>query len=310
MVTRIILIALYLMLWFFTRNPEEVIIRVDKGSTAGTLAGELGKEGVLLREGVFLKATGLMGVDRKLKAGTYKFFRNQPVSSIIADLMKGRGILIKMTVPEGWRVDQIAARLDALGITGGEAFSAYADKNQLEGYLFPETYYFPPGDTPERICAVMRKQFNKIFTAKMRKNAASLGLTVKKAVILASIVEREAKTYDEKFLISGIFHNRLRLRWRLESCSTVRYALKKWNRPLSTEDTLYESPYNTYRHRGVPPGPICNPGEVSLRAADFPAETEAMFFLAASSGTHKFSKYFDQHRKKKWKKKREERKDR
>lgn len=294
------LILLYGILWFSVSKPGEVFFRVEEGLSAAHLADKLSKSGVLRRKDFFLKLTAVLKIDRELKYGAYKFYRSEPAFNVISALKKGRGILVKVTVPEGWRNAQIAERLDANEIIGRDEFLEYARKNKLEGFLFPETYYFSPGMRPGEVYAAFKRQFNSIFTTEMAEKAQKCGLTPYKAVILASIIEREAKTSDEKFLISGIFHNRLRKRWRLESCATVRFALEKWNKPLSIEDTFVKSEYNTYRHRGLPPAPICNPGEVALEAAVEPLETEMMFFVAASSGTHRFSKYFDQHVKKKF----------
>jgi len=303
MPARIILIFLYVVLWFSVSKPCEVFVRVEEGRTAAQLAAHLRDSGVLLRKNIFLKLTALLNVDRELKYGAYKFYSSEPMFNVVSELKKGRGLLMKVTVPEGWRSAQIAERLDANEIIGMDEFLEYTEKNKLEGFLFPETYYFSPGMSAEEICSVFRKQFNSVFTPALAENAKECGLTLYKAVILASIIEKEAKTISEKFLISGILHNRLRKRWRLESCATVRFALEKWNKPLSIEDTFVKSKYNTYRHRGLPPAPICNPGAVALAAAVTPEETEMMFFVAASSGTHRFSKYFDQHVKKKFKRK-------
>jgi len=273
---------------------------VEEGLSAAQLADNLREKGVLLRKDIFLKLTALLRIDRALKYGAYKFYRREPAFNVISALKRGRGILVKVTVPEGWRNAQIAERLDANEIIGREEFLEYTRENKLEGFLFPETYYFSPGMSAGEVYAAFKKQFNSIFTAEMAEKAEKRGFTPYKAVILASIIEKEAKTRDEKFLISGILHNRLRRRWRLESCATVRFALEKWNKPLSIEDTFVKSVYNTYRRRGLPPAPICNPGAIALEAAVEPLETDMMFFVAASSGTHRFSKYFDQHVKKKF----------
>ncbi|MCD6311550.1 MAG: endolytic transglycosylase MltG [Elusimicrobia bacterium] len=295
-------------LWLFSPRERSVFVRIPQGLSARELSKKLSQENVLLRKGMFLPAVKILKMDRKLKYGTYLFYENSPLFNVIAELRKGTGILFKVTIPEGFRIDQIAARLEAEGITSADEFAEYAYRNKLEGYLFPETYYFPPGDSPKRICGVFRAQFNKIVSElNLSGKALPAGLTPRRAVILGSIIEKEAGSDEEKFLISGIFHNRMRKKMRLESCSTVRYALKKWKKPLSINDTLFESPFNTYRHRGLPPAPICNPGKKALEAAVNPDETDLLFFVVDADGKHNFSKYFEQHKNKKFIKNRKKR---
>jgi len=292
---------LFVSLWISISSPEGVFARLPEGFSARALSKKLNKDRVLLRERIFLTVVTALKIDRNLRYGTYRFYEESPVFNIIKELKMGMGLLFKITIPEGFRAQQIAARLEANQIVNAEAFMYYVEKHKLEGYLFPETYYFPPSDSPERVCGVFKAQFDKVFQVnKIAEKSLQAGLTSVRVVILASIIEREAATDEEKFLISGIFHNRMGKRMRLESCSTVRYALKKWKRPLSIDDTLFKSPYNTYRRRGLPPGPICSPGLAALLAAVEPVQTDLLFFVVDASGKHNFSKYFKQHRKKKF----------
>ncbi|MBA3065113.1 endolytic transglycosylase MltG [bacterium] len=305
MIPRIAALFLLAALWLVVPTEKSVFVRLPQGLSARELSEKLSQEGVLLRKGIFLAAVNILKMDRNLKYGTYMFYTGAPLFNVITELRKGISILIKVTVPEGFRADQIAARLEAEGITTASEFSEYVSKNKLEGYLFPETYYFPPSDSPNRICEVFKAQFDKTTTElNLSSLAGAAHLTPHKALILASIIEKEAATDEEKKLISGIFHNRMKKYMRLESCSTVRYALKKWKKPLSIEDTLFESPFNTYRHRGLPPEPICNPGKEALAAAVEPVETDLLFFVLDADGKHNFSQYFEQHKNKKFRKKR------
>jgi len=305
MTARIAALILLAALWLASPQKQSVFIKIPQGLSARDLSERLSREGVLLRKNFFLAGVKILKIDRKLKYGTYMFHRGAPVFNVIAELKKGIGLLFKVTIPEGFRVEQIAARLEAEGIVAADVFYGYAAANKLEGYLFPETYYFPPADSPKRICGVFRAQFDRIVSElNLSAKAPSAGLTPRSALILASIIEKEAASDEEKFLISGIFHNRMKKRMRLESCSTVRYALNKWKKPLSIEDTLFESPFNTYRHLGLPPAPICNPGKAALAAAVTPNETDLLFFVLDADGKHNFSKYFEQHKKKKFRKKR------
>jgi UPF0755 protein len=275
-------------------------VNLPEGLSAKKVCRLLSDKGVVLRDSFFLKAAIVTGTDTALKYGTYRFFRNEPVLRVLEKLRKGNAILVRVTIPEGWRAEQIADALAHSGIVDKEEFLNYVRNRKLEGYLFPETYFMTTNLSAKKVCSIFLKQFNSVFTNEIKEKAKKVGLSPYQALILASIIEREAKTPQEKFLISGIFHNRLKKRWRLESCATVRYALKKWKKPLSIEDTFVRSSFNTYRHWGLPPAPICNPGKVAILASVEPQETEMMFFVASSSGTHRFSKYFDQHVRKKF----------
>jgi len=294
-------------LWISSGGEQSVFVRIPRGISAGALSEQLEREGVLSRKRLFMAAVKILQMDRTLRYGTYMFYKNAPVFNVIAELHKGIGLLIKVTIPEGFRAEQIAERLETEGITGASEFIEHVTKNKLEGELFPETYFLPPSDSAKRVCGIFRAQFDKTASEiRLSEKALSVGLSPREALVLASIIEKEAAGDDEKFLISGIFHNRLKKRMRLESCSTVRYALNKWQKPLSIEDTLFESPYNTYRRRGLPPAPICNPGRAALLAAVEPDETDLLFFVLDADGSHNFSKYFEQHRKKKYETKRKQ----
>jgi UPF0755 protein len=178
-------------------------------------------------------------------------------------------------------------------------FVSYAQKNALEGRLFPETYYFAINMKPKDVADKMIAEFNKHFTAEIADMARRSMLGEKGILTLASIVEKEAVRPEERALIAGVFINRLRKRWYLESCATVQYALGEHKARLTFKDIQVDSPYNTYRHLGLPPAPICNPGMASLQASLNPAKTDDMFFVAADSGTHVFSRYFSEHLKSK-----------
>ena len=178
-------------------------------------------------------------------------------------------------------------------------FYSYVKENNLEGYLFPQTYYFSPGQSLQSVADNMRSEFYKNFTPEMRTRAQEIGLGERSTIILASIIEHEAVQANERPHISSVFQNRLKKRMRLESCATVLYALGMHKDKLSIADTKTNSPYNTYLHTGLPPGPICSPGLDSLRAALYPAQSDDLFFVSVGSGTHAFSKSFAQHIKQK-----------
>ena len=187
MPARIITIFLFALLFFLTQPPVMIKVDIPEGADAAAVAGRLFSAGVLARKALFLKASTLLKTDRNLKFGSYEFFRFSPVYDIIAKLKSGRGVLIKVTIPEGFRSGQIAERLAAKNIVGKDEFLKFAEDNRLEGYLFPETYFFPPGSTPERVCRAFKKQFDSIFTDKLAAEAkANGGLTPRETVILRS----------------------------------------------------------------------------------------------------------------------------
>ncbi|MGD0782073.1 MAG: endolytic transglycosylase MltG, partial [Candidatus Aminicenantales bacterium] len=168
----------------------------------------------------------------------------------------------------------------------------------LEGYLYPETYRLPKGIPAAGILSKMVDQFRGVFAEPWRRRAAALGFSVRDAVILASLIEKETGRPEEKPLVSSVFHNRLRADMRLECDPTIIYALKKagtYDGKLHGKDLRFESPYNTYLHAGLPPGPICNPGRASLAAALHPADTEFLYFVARHDGSHQFSRTLREH---------------
>jgi len=176
-------------------------------------------------------------------------------------------------------------------------FLSIVRREKLEGYLFPETYFFETGTSEEEIISTMEKEFERRITPEMLARTRELKLSLHQLITLASIIEMEATEYD-KALVSAVFHNRLKKRMRLKSCATVIYALGKHKERLTYRDLRVKSPYNTYIHYGLPLGPICNPGMGSIKAALYPADTDALFFVVdRTTGKHIFSRYYRQHRR-------------
>jgi UPF0755 protein len=215
---------------------------------------------------------------------------------------------VMVTIPEGYTTNQVAAALEERRVCRADSFlSACLDTNLLgesgvsaataEGYLFPETYEFLTGSQPSDVVRRMIRQFFSVFS-ELRDSSPvprPSPLTPSEIVILASIVEREAKVSEEYPRIAGVFANRLRRRLPLQSCATVEYLLPERKGRLSEEDTKLDSPYNTYLHDGLPPGPICNPGRRALAAALDPERNDYLFFVARGDGTHAFSRTAAEH---------------
>jgi len=284
-----------------TRPRSEILVTINPGMTAEQIARLLKDNGVIASESWFMFWVKLHRGTSRLKAGDYLVSNRMPIISVVRMIIHGKSRPVKVTIPEGFTAAQIAKRLEALNLSSASEFLEIVRQEKLEGFLFPETYYFPRGVDARTVIDTMLRQFRKVITPVMLREARKHKLDINDIVTLASMIEKEARTDDERYTISGVFYNRLRKRWYLESCATVRYALDKATRPLIYGDLDVDSPYNTYRHYGLPPGPICNPGEASIRAAVYPAQTDSMFFVAQGDGTHSFSRYYEEHLRTKWK---------
>jgi UPF0755 protein len=259
------------------------------------------------------------GVGGRLAAGEYELSPSLSTPEVIAVLAGGRvrpGTVF--TVPEGWRAEEIAWKLDSLLPGRGRDFLAIVHEDEelaarlglppdtsLEGFLFPDTYELPRDQDLRALIDKMVDQFDRRFDAGRRATAARAGLTPLEAVALASIVEREAAVPEERPLIAAVYFNRLALGMRLQADPTVQYALatpgvptpgpRLWQHELSLADLEVPSPYNTYRQPGLPPGPICSPGLASLDAVLRPADTAALYFVARGDGSHVFAQTMDEH---------------
>ncbi len=218
----------------------------------------------------------------------------------------------KFTIPEGYELKQIVDKLSAENLIDREKFMHLVEygkfhhefikdlpirKNRLEGYLFPDTYEIYTDTSEEDIIKKMLDRFEQKFESKYYKKSKQLNMTIDQVITLASIIEREAMLDEERYLISSVFHNRLKSNEYpfLQSCATVQYILGERKPILSIQDTKIDSPYNTYKFSGLPPGPIASPGEKAIEAALYPEETEYMFFSANNDGSHTFSKTYEQH---------------
>ncbi|MFH2069648.1 MAG: endolytic transglycosylase MltG [Elusimicrobiota bacterium] len=284
----------------FSSSNEEMLIKIPLGNTAGEIATLLKSSGLITSRHLFLLAVSITGSTKKLQSGTYRFRKNYNTLKILEMLVRGRTYSVRVTIPEGLTVRRTADIIEkaaALTQKQKEDFIENATRDKLEGYLFPETYFFPEGVTPGKIIEMMTGQFNRIFTQALQERADELRMSKHQVITLASIIEKEARVEEERKIVSAVFHNRLKKRWMLESCATVRYVLQKYEGPLTYGDLDALSPYNTYINYGLPPGPICSPGLSSIISALYPANTDLMFFFATGEGTHQFSKYYDEHLK-------------
>lgn len=285
-------------------GPLEV--RVDEGMSARAIGERLQDLGLIRSARLFAAAARLHGVAGHLEAGTYRLDGTRPTSQILDAMLEAPVEMIRLTVPEGITRHEIAGLLQRLGVADSAAFVAAAERESLiaqlglaaptlEGYLFPETYFLPPGVDEEEIARHMVAEFFDVFADSLFDRLNAIGLTLHQTVTLASIVEREAMVPQERPVISAIFLRRLGLGRRLESCATVEYALGVHKLHLTNEDLKVESPYNTYLYGGLPPGPIGNPGAAALMATLHPADTDYLYFVARGDGTHEFSRTNNEH---------------
>ncbi len=293
----LIFIAVFALLisWWISLPSKPATIVINENSSAKQIAESLYSANAIASRTVFRAVVKVFGKSRQLKAGTYLIPARSSIFGIIRMISAGRGAYQRVTIPEGFTAVEVADALSAKGIVNKDRFLNIVREKQLEGHLFPDTYYFDRNLPEQVVIDKMLKEFDKNFTPKMQERADELKMGEKKILTLASIIEKEAVVKREKAKIAGVFYNRLKKGWYLESCATVQYALGGHKPRLSYKDIKVNSPYNTYRCFGLPPGPICNPGLDSINAALNPEETEDMFFVAASSGTHMFSRYFSEH---------------
>lgn len=302
--------ALMFSVVLFTTEHETpagfVFLTIPHGQSAGEIGEILERQGFPINPVTFSLVTLLTGTDKKLGSGVYSIGQSFSLFELLETLTRGEGVSVKISFPEGLTSKEIAAKLsNELGLDETRVLLLAKDASfvdsllpggeNLEGFLFPDTYLFPPNATERTALRTMVERFNHVFDDSMKSDAQRAGLSPTEAVVLASIIEKEAKIQDERRLISGVFHNRLRIGRPIESCATVRYFLQKPLEPLTYADLQTQSPYNTYLNAGLPPLPICSPGEASLEAAVHPAPVDYLYFVSKGDGSHIFSNTLDEH---------------
>ena len=286
-----------------------VFVDVEPGDSVAAIASRLASAGVVAEEWLFRLAVRRSGRDRDLQAGEYFF--DAPLSPLaaVAKIADGRVHLRPITFPEGLTLPEMAAIVETRGFGSAEAFAAAASRvaliadldaqaTDLEGYLFPETYSLPRHATVDDLVAAMVAQFRTVFDADFRARAAERGLSVRETVTLASIIQKETGAHAEHGLVSAVFNNRLRIGMPLQTDPTVIYALELagvYDGNLTRRNMQVDSPYNTYRYGGLPPGPIAAPGRDVLHAALHPADATYLYFVSRNDGTHAFANTLREH---------------
>ena len=298
--------------------PEKrIFFEVPRGASTNTIATKLEEEGLIKYPQLFKILSKVNGYDGLYKSGTHVISKELGYEEIMMMLVK-KPEIVRVTIPEGLNSVQVYDVFVKNGLTNAKDIRASIDKMEfeydflldlpkrsdpLEGYLFPDTYEFDLNAQPEGIIEVLLRNFSIRVPEEYYERAEELGMTMDEIITLASIIEREAKNEEDRFIVSGVFHNRLNSKdeslKRLQSCATIQYVFYKRNgimlRRISDSDTRVADPYNTYQNSGLPPGPICNPGLSSIKAALYPSETEYFFFVAKGDGTHQFSITYDEH---------------
>ncbi len=298
------------------KTTGEVIVTVPQGAGTAQIATILKKDGLIHSKGFYRVMSKLFFVDGKYNFGKFKIEKGAGYQAIFDALTRSGETVdaVRVTIPEGYEIYKIADTLEAKGLIDKDKFYYLVDygtfdyafvndipqrDNRLEGYLFPDTYSFVPGDE-YGIINEMLSRFQQVY-APYEKRAEELGMTMDQVITLASIIEREAQGAEDRKLVSSVFHNRLKSANYpyLQACSTVQYVLRERKPVLSLEDTRIDSPYNTYINKGLPIGPIASPGKAAIEAALYPEESDYLFFVLGSDNKHHFSKTFDEHRQNK-----------
>ncbi|MDR1086940.1 MAG: endolytic transglycosylase MltG [Endomicrobium sp.] len=292
-------LALFLCLGFMSASGNKTMFMVKKGENFSTVASRLENQSLILSKKIFLFFVKLTNSQGRLKAGIYELSGNDGILKILKKLKSNSSNFIRITIPEGNNIKQIANIISDKVKIDKEKFIKIVTEKNLEGYLVPETYFISPGISEEELIDIMHNEFDKKITQDMYKRAKDIGIPFKDIIIMASIIEKETVKPEERSIISAVFYNRLKKKIMLQSCATVLYAMGVVKEKLSLEDTKFKSPYNTYLHFGLPPGPISNPGIESIKAALYPADFGALYFVSNGDGSHLFAKTFDEHVKNK-----------
>jgi UPF0755 protein len=323
-VKRLVFIVLFLIVaagaaggWFYSGvdrtfkgyEAAEQFVEIPQGSGSASIAKRLADAGVVRDVNSFRLALWLTGDARRLQAGEYRFDHPMSARQVADKIARGDVYVQPITFPEGLTVRQMAALYESKGFGPAKDFLSAAknaalvraidpDAKDLEGYLFPDTYKLPRHATAEQLVARMVAGFMKALTPDLIDKAEARSLTVRQLVTLASIVEKETGTSGERPLVAAVYANRVRIGMPLQCDPTVIYALERAGRydgNLTREDLQFDSPYNTYRYAGLPPGPIAAPGRASLQAAAAPADVPFLYFVSKNDGSHAFAATLEEH---------------
>ncbi|MFL3063132.1 MAG: endolytic transglycosylase MltG [Candidatus Neomarinimicrobiota bacterium] len=281
------------------REIEAKTISISKGMSLNSVINLLHENNLIINKNVLKAKILIRGLASKVPTGTF-LIEGKVSDAILIDSIFNKGpIKLKLTIPEGTSAKKIFESINLLLKTDHRFDNLFTEKNilnkynisgsSLEGYLYPNTYFFFNDTSPADIVDTLVSQFWIEFDQKLLNRANELGLSVHEVVTLASIIEGEAMLDSERSTISSVYHNRLKINMKLQADPTIQYIIEGPPKTLSTRDLRIKSPYNTYQNYGLPPGPINNPGIQSIKAALYPLETDYLFFVAQGDGSHKFT---------------------
>ena len=294
------------LLWPQLNSENSTKISISKGSTLIDVSNQLFDQRIIKNKKSFILAVKTLGYEKDLPAGKFLIEEATTNYCIIKKIVNSVALSKKMTILEGWSVNDIALELESKFNIKKDSFLKAVksrrllrnwkiDSNSFEGYLFPDTYLLPEDASPEDVINKMVFEYNNNITPVMRTRMAEINLSENEVLTLASIIEGEAIFDSERPRISGVYHNRLKKRMRLQADPTIQYIIKDSPRRLLNKDLKIESPYNTYLNYGLPPGPINNPGIESIKAALYPEDVDFLFFVARGDGYHTFTRTEKEH---------------
>ena len=290
-----------------SQDSRLITFEVQPGMTLKQVTLELFNQRLILSPSAFQAIAYIQDKEKQIMVGEFSLSPSMLPTEIILRLTSGKTILYPLTIPEGYRITEIASLLDTQGLASSEVFilqtqdkdlikSMDIPTDSLEGYLFPETYYLSKLTPEKKIVQKMVNTFKeKVLKSQLLKSTKESPLSLHEIITLASLIEKETGLDSERQLISSVFHNRLRQNMRLQTDPTVIYAIEKFDGNIRKRDLKIDSPYNTYRYKGLPPGPISSPGIKSIEAAIFPIKSNHLYFVSRQDGSHHFSSTLVEH---------------
>ncbi len=296
-----VLLPLFLHYFYPTRGTDPLRVRIEEGEPLSSIAAKLESKGIVTSATLFRLLAWVGSREGRIRAGDYLLYTGMHYGEVFDVLQKGSVVAARVTIPEGFTKEQVAARVGGTGAMTAEEFLAAAgeggygltwlppgQQGNLEGFLFPKTYDLLEGMGPRDVVGMLVAQFQAETAGLDWSLAEGRGLTPYQAVVAASIIEREVVVPEERALVAAVIYNRLAKNMRLQMCSTVEYLLPEQKEVLTYADLEIDSPYNTYRNAGLPPAPICNPGLASIEAALRPAQVDYLYFVATGEGNRHF----------------------
>jgi len=274
-------------------NSEEKVFRVEKGDGLGRISANLEEHGFIRGDVFFNIYVYLQGKESVLKAGDYLLSSSISIKDIADKIIQGEEEGLKITIIEGWDIKDIAEYFSDLNICSEEDFLQVTEGQ--EGYLFPDTYKITSTASPSDLVEIMRDNFEKKLSPKLRQEIEQQGKTIFEIVTMASIIEKEVRTLEDKKIVSDILWKRIGINMPLQSCATIAYILRKKSTKISVEETQIDSLYNTYKYVGLPIGPICSPSLESIEAAIEPEESPYWYYLSTPEGKTIFNRTFKEH---------------